>query len=50
MIKKMMIKKMMMMIISAAKVVVVVVDEFCGFFSYVVSIHTFLTATTTLVL
>ena len=43
-----MIKKMMMMIISAAKVVVV--DEFCGFFSYVVSIHTFLTATTTLVL
>ena len=46
-----MIKKMMMMIISAAKVVVVVVvDEFCGFFSYVVSIHTFLTATTTLVL
>jgi len=44
-----MIKKMMMMIISAAKVVVVV-DEFCGFFSYVVSIHTFLTATTTLVL
>ena len=44
-----MIKKMMMMIISAAKVVVVV-DEFCGFFSCVVSIHTFLTDTTTLVL